>query len=165
MLTINCSDPDKMIKLSGTSSFGRTFEHYLGLNSLNTGSVVSDAVYAGAVETTSGANLDDLVTGTSGNTTVNTAYASTNNVTWYKVGRMVYVCGYLDITNVVAWNTQATILSGLPPAIKPVGTIGNVINFGSKVALITPNGTITGSTLNDITTGRYAISTMYIAAS
>lgn len=59
-VTIDASKPDKIIRMTGTSSFGRTFDYCFGLNGLKANSVVCEGVTAGAVETTGGVNLDDF---------------------------------------------------------------------------------------------------------
>lgn len=49
-VTIDASNPDKIIRMTGTSSFGRAFDFYFGLNGLNVNSVVCDSAAVKNIE-------------------------------------------------------------------------------------------------------------------
>ncbi len=57
---INPKDSKKLIKLSGTNAWGRALEQYFGINGIKVENVLSGIVTGDIVQTSAGANLDDI---------------------------------------------------------------------------------------------------------
>ena len=95
--------------------------------------------------------------------------SAAEEVGWRKIGKIVYVHGFFDLSTELAWNSNTTILSGLPIPMTEIAAGGNYLNavlkdYHTCYALkINRDGSIAPSYLNNLPAGRYFISTTYFA--
>lgn len=114
-----------------------------------------------------GSEYDSWTNVTFGNPVHNTSYISGNDVGWSKIGRIVYIKGYFDVSTAVRENTSTILFSALPEAYPSPSSHGCILHCGSasgdRYVKITSSGTITTTALSDLPAGRYGISGVYIS--
>lgn len=141
-MKIDPSDPINTITISGTNSFGSSFESNFGINTTkcvtllaegaNVGELdVSGELVAGSVKTTGGADLDAI--GAYKSQYVGFSYGGQGlGLTFYKVGRTCTVYVNNNVATGVA-NSTVTIGSGVIPAdFRPVCNVKQLLEYNAN---------------------------------